>query len=452
MKGEKAKNANILSRRQFLKSSATATAGAAFLGATCPLWVPASVFGADAPSNRIAVGCIGVGRMGLDDMREVMGFKQAQVVAVCDVDSKRLKHAKQLVETHYSARSKDGSYKGCAAYREFRELVAREDIDAVMIATPDHWHALPAIAAAKAGKDIFLQKPLTLTIQEGRVLSDTVRRYGRIFQVGSQQRSESNFRFACELVRNGRIGKLHTVKVGFGTDPPTTPQPPMPIPEWLDYDMWLGPAPWAGYTEERVHPQNGYNRPGWLRISDYGSGMITGWGSHHNDIAQWGMGTEYTGPVEIEGQAEYPKDGLWDVHGPFHIEYTYANGIKLICADDKKNKPGVLFEGTEGWVYVDRGKIDAQPKSLLTATIKPEEIHLYESNNHKGNFFECVKLRAETIAPVEVGHRSCTVCLLGEIAMRLGRKLRWDPQQERFINDDEANRMISRPMRSPWHL
>jgi predicted dehydrogenase len=440
--------ANVLTRRQFLKSSAGAAIGAALPGQTI---VPSSVFGEDAPSSRIAVGCIGVGRMGLGDMKEILGSKQAQVVAVCDVDSKRRQHAKQLVETHYSAQQRDGNYKGCEAYKNFRDLLARADIDAVTICTPDHWHALSAIAAARAGKDIFIQKPLTLTIQEGRILSDTVRRYGRILQVGSQQRSESNFRFACELVRNGRIGKLHTVKVGFGTDPPTGPQASMPVPEWLDYDMWLGPAPWAAYTEERVHPQNDYGRPGWLRISDYGSGMITGWGSHHNDIAQWGMGTEYTGPVEIEGEAEYPKDGLWDVHGPFRIEYIYANGAKLICADEGKNKPGVLFEGTEGWVYVDRGRIDAQPKSLLTTTIKPEEIRLYESNNHKANFLECIKSRTETIAPVEVGHRSCTVCLLGEIAMRLGRRLKWDPKQERFISDDEANRMLSRPMRSPWH-
>jgi predicted dehydrogenase len=450
MEGGKTKNANGLTRRGFLKSSVAAAAVAAL-----PDPLKAGLISpgfAGAPSNRIVVGCIGVGRMGLGDMKEILGFKQAQVIAVCDVDSKRLAHAKQLVETHYSAQSASGSYKGCAGHKDFRDLVARDDIDAVAIATPDHWHTLPAIAAAKAGKDIFLQKPLTLTIQEGRMLSDTVRRYGRIFQVGSQQRSDSRFRLACELVRNGRIGKLHTVKVGFGTDPPTTLQPPMPVPEWLDYDMWLGPAPWATYTEERVHPEKGYDRPGWLCISDYGSGMITGWGSHHNDIAQWGMGAEYTGPVEIEGQAEYPKDGLWDVHGAFRIEYTYANGIKLLCADTRKNKPGVLFEGADGWVYVDRGLIDAQPKSLLTSTIKPDEIHLYESNNHKANFLECIKSRAETIAPVEVGHRSCTVCLLGEIAMRLGRKLKWDPEHERFINDDQANRMISRPMRSPWNL
>ncbi|MBA7640059.1 Inositol 2-dehydrogenase/D-chiro-inositol 3-dehydrogenase [subsurface metagenome] len=449
MKSRRTKRTNTLTRREFLKSSAVAAAGATLTGLTI---VPSSVLGADAPSNRIVVGCIGVGRMGLGDMREVMGFKQARLVAVCDVDTNRVKHAQKLVEEKYSTQSRNGTYKGCAGYKDFRELVARDDIDAVLIATPDQWHALPAIAAAKAGKDIFLQKPLTLTIKEGRVLSDTVHRYGRVFQVGSQQRSDSRFRQACELVRNGRIGKLQTVKVGFGIDPATGPQPPMPVPEWLDYDFWLGPAPWATYTEKRVHPQNDYGRPGWLRISDYGSGMITGWGSHHNDIAQWGMGTEYSGPVEIEAQAEYPKDGLWDVHGAFRIEYTYASGVKVICADSKKNKQGVVFEGTEGWMYVKRGQLDAHPKSLLTSTIGPNEFQLYKSNSHKGNFLECIKSRAETAAPVEVGHRSCTVCLLGEIAMRLGRKLKWDHEREQFTNDAEANRMLSRPMRSPWHL
>ena len=447
MKSKRSKKSNVLNRRQFLKNSAVVAAAAAW-----PTIVPASVFGAGAPSNRITVGCIGVGRMGLGDLREIMGFKQAQIVAVCDVDSNRAKHAQQLVEKHYAKQSQDGTYKGCATYGDFRDLVARKDIDAVSVVTPDHWHTLPAIAAARAGKDIFLQKPLTLTIQEGRMLSDTVRRYGRVFQVGSQQRSDSRFRKACELVRNGRIGKLQTVKVGFGTDPATGPQPPMSVPEGLDYNMWLGPAQWAPYTEKRVHPQSGYGRPGWLRIADYGAGMITGWGAHHNDIAQWGMGTEYTGPVEIKGETEYPKDGLWDVHGAFSIEYTYVGGVKVTCTDTRKNKQGVLFEGTEGWVYVKRGHLDANPKSLLTSPIGPDELQLYKSNNHKANFFDCIKSRKKTVAPVEVAHRSCSVCLLGEIAMRLGKKLKWDPERERFTNDDQANRMLSKPMRSPWHL
>jgi myo-inositol 2-dehydrogenase/D-chiro-inositol 1-dehydrogenase len=447
MKNERIERTDFVTRRQFLEGSAVAAAG--FL---VPTIVPASVLGADAPSNRITIGFVGVGRMGSGDMRELLGFKEAQIIGVCDVDSNRVRNAQKTVEAHYAKQSAGGTYRGCATFGDYRDLVARDDIDAVCVVTPDHWHALPSIAAAKAGKDIFLQKPLTLTIREGRVLSDTVRRYNRIFQVGSQQRSDARFHQACELVRNGRVGKLHTVKVGFGTDPGTDPTPPMPVPDNLNYDMWLGQAPWAAYTEKRVHPQKNYDRPGWLRISDYGAGMITGWGAHHNDIAQWGMGTEYTGPVEIEGQAEFPKDGLWDVHGDFRIEYTYANGVKVICADNKKNKQGVVFEGTEGWVYVRRGFIDAQPKSLLTSTIGPNEIHLYKSNNHKANWLECIKSRAETIAPAEIGHRSCTVCLLGDIAMRLGRKLRWDPDKEQFIGDEQANRMLWRPMRSPWKL
>jgi hypothetical protein len=390
--------------------------------------------------------------MGVGDMKAILGFKQAQIIAVCDPDRERTKRARQIVEARYAEQKNERRYQGCAMYGDFRELLARDDIDAVSIVTPDHWHALPAIAAARAGKDIFLQKPLTLTIQEGRVLSDTVQNYGRVLQVGSQQRSDAQFRFACELVRNGRIGKLQRVLVGLPTDPGTGPQPSMPVPENLDYDMWLGPAPWAAYTEKRVHPEKGYGRPGWLRISDYGAGMITGWGSHHNDIAQWGMNTERTGPVEIQGEAEFPKDGLWDVHGKFRIEYTYANGIKLICADSGKNKQGVRFEGTEGWVYVKRGHLEAHPESLTTSTIGPDEIHLYRSNNHKGNWLECIKSRTAPVAPVEVGHRSCTICLLGDIAMRLGRKLRWNPEKERFVNDAQANRMLWRPMRSPWSL
>jgi predicted dehydrogenase len=421
-------------------------------GLALPTLVPSSVFGAGAPSERIAIGCIGVGRMGTGDLREALGFDQVQVVAVCDVDSNRAENAKKRVESYYRNRAAGISYRGCATYGDFRELLARDDIDAVQIATPDHWHALPAIAAAKAGKDIFLQKPLTLTIHEGRVLSDTVRQYKRVFQTGSQQRSDARFRQACELVRNGRIGKLQTVKVGFDIDPGTSPQAPMPVPENLDYEMWLGPAPWAPYTERRVHPQNGYGRPGWLRIADYGAGMITGWGSHHNDIAQWGMGTERTGPVAIEAQGEFPVDGLWDVHGRFHIEYTYASGVKVICTDNRENQQGVRFEGTDGWVYVRRGAIQAEPASLLDEVIGADETKLYVSSNHKGNFYECIRSRAATVAPVEVAHRSCTVCLLGDIAMRLGRKLKWDPETEMFVGDEQANRMVSKPMRSPWCL
>ncbi len=434
-----------LSRRGFVKAAAS------IIGA--PAVLPSSVFGANAPSNRIAIGCIGTGRMGTGDIRDVIARPGVQIVAACDVDKKRVANAKHVIEAFYSSRSTAGQFSGCATYGDFRELVARPDIDVVQIVTPDHWHTIPAVAAVRAGKDVFIQKPLTYTLEEGRILSDAVRQYGRILQVGSQQRSEANFRFGCELVRNGRIGKLHTVKVGLPTDPPGVVRGPMPVPEWLDYEFWLGPAPWFPYTEERVHSADINSRPGWLRVEEYCLGMITGWGAHHNDIAQWGMGTEYTGPVEIQAEAEYPPDGVWDVHTNFRIEYTYSSGVKVICADDNKNRAGVTFEGSDGWVYVDRGKIDANPRSLLQSVIGPNEIHLYRSTHHKQNFLDCVRSRQQPIAPAEVAHRSCSVCILGFIAMKLaGRKLKWNPQTEQFENDPQANRMLGRAYRGDWRL
>ncbi|HOX38059.1 MAG TPA: Gfo/Idh/MocA family oxidoreductase [Candidatus Brocadiia bacterium] len=444
MKREGMKPAGM-TRRDLLRR---AFAGGAAIA--MPTIVPASVFGANAPSNRITMGCIGVGRMGMGDMRSFLGFKEIRIVSVCDVDSNRAKTAQGVVDLAY-AMSK-GSGKGCDATGDFREITSRTDIDSVMICTPDHWHVIPAIAAAKSGKDIFLQKPMSLTIAEGRALSDTCRRYGVVLQVGSQQRSDSRAHRACELVRNGRIGKVHTVRVATGADPATGLRPTMPVPENLDYDMWLGPAARQPYTEDRVHPQKGYGRPGWLRITDYGAGMVTGWGAHHLDITQWGLGVERTGPVEIEGEAVFPTDGLWDVHGPFKIEYTYANGVKVIYTDPGRARGGVTFEGTEGWIWYDRDRVEANPKSVLDSVIKPDEIHLCRSLDHKGNFIESIRTREEPVAPVEVGHRSCSTCLLGQIAMSVGRKLKWNPEQERFIGDEEADRWISRPMRSPWSL
>ncbi len=433
------------SRRQFIRK-AVGTA------VSLPLFVPSTVLGANTPGNRITIGCIGVGRMGLGDLRGVLQFDEVQVVAVCDVDSKRAAYARKLTNDYYAKKRNTPAYHGCDAYGNFRELIGREDIDAVLICTPDHWHAIGAIEAARAGKDIFLQKPMTLTLPEGRTLSNTARRYGTVFQVGSQQRSENNFRFACELVRNERIGKLKTITIAVGLDISTGTEPVMPVPGNLDYAMWLGPAPWSPYTEKRVHPQNGYSRPGWLRIRDYCLGMVTGWGSHHLDIAQWAMGTEHSGPSRIVANATFPTDGLWDVHTQFDIQYHYANGVEMTFTGNNVNKQGVLFEGTEGWVYVRRGFIDAFPKSLLTRRIKPDETHLYRSYDHKKNFIECIKTRRQTVAPVEVGHRSCSVGILGDIAMRTGQTLEWDPTKERFTNSEAANRMLWRPTRSPWML
>ncbi|MDA1273022.1 MAG: Gfo/Idh/MocA family oxidoreductase [Verrucomicrobia bacterium] len=409
---------STLTRRAFLRGTCLATFA-------IPTLVPSTVFGANAPSNRITIGCIGVGRMGRGDAQDFMRFGNAQIIAVCDVDAKRMADAKQLVERRYATRAPEGSFKGCSEHGDFRDLIARPDIDAVSIVSPDHWHALHAIAAANGGKDIFVQKPMTYSIEEGRALCETVARTGRILQVGSQQRSDTKFRLACELVRNGRIGELKTVKVGFGLDPSGEEEPAMPVPKNLNYDFWLGPAPTAPYTENRVHPQRDYGRPGWLRIQDYCHGMITGWGSHHMDIAQWGMGVEHSGPIRIEAQAEFPKSGLWNVHGAFHIEYTYANGVQVICAGNDENKQGVEFIGTEGWIWVKRGSIEVNPESLLDEGTQGFKTRLYHSRNHKGNFLECIRTRQEPVAPAEIGHRSNTACVVGSLAMRLGRKLRF---------------------------
>ena len=450
MSKKHSKEKKTIDRRDFLKRSAAITAAAS---AAFPAIVPSSVFGANAPSNRITIGCIGVGRIAYtDDIPGLLRFGEVQIVAVSDVDSNRMKSAKELVENHYAAKVGKDSYSGVTMLGDYRELAARKDIDAVTVCTPDHWHVLPAMAAARAGKDIFIQKPLSLTIAEGRALSDTVKQHNNVLLVGSQQRSHKHFRRACELVRNGRIGKLHTIKVGLPTDPGCGEEPEMPVPEGLNYDMWLGSCPKVPYTEKRVHPPEGYDRPGWLRIQAYGAGMITGWGSHHLDTAQWAMGTEHTGRVEVKAEAAFPESGLWDVHGDFEIEYTYSSGVKLICADNKKNKQGVLFEGSDGWIYVKRWSITAEPESVLTSEIGPDEIQLYKSDDHKKNFLDCIRSRGPTVAPVEVGHRSCTVCLLGAIAMNLGRKLKWNPEKEMFEGDEEASSMLSRPMRKPWTL
>jgi len=428
------------SRRDFLKVAGVA--------AVAPYFVPSSALGADgavAPSERITMGCIGLNGMGTSDMRSFLANADVHVVAVCDVDRVHLERAKALVENHYAAQRAAGTYTGCDAYGDFREVLDRDDIDAVMIGTPDHWHVLISMAAAKAGKDIYCEKPISKTIAEGRALCDTIWRYGRVFQIGTQLRSLPKVRYACELVRNGRIGKLERIRTFLPAAPSIEPQVAMPVPENLDYEMWLGPSPWAPYTEKRCHRTFRY-------ISDYAGGTMTDLGAHDNDIAQWGNGTQRTGPVEVEGEGVFPREGLYDVATTFKLRYRYANGVELICSTDPNPQgTGVRFEGTDGWVYT-RSDIDAEPKSLLGSVIGPDEIHLYDSKNHQRNFLDCVKSRAETITPAEVGHRSATICHIGNIAMRLGRKLRWNPARELFVDDAEANGMLSRAMRAPWGI
>ncbi|MCB0283324.1 MAG: Gfo/Idh/MocA family oxidoreductase [Calditrichaeota bacterium] len=433
-----------LNRRTFLKK-ATFLSGAALSYSS--FVVPFRVFGQNAPSEQIRLGCIGLGRMGSEDLKAFLEMDDVLVTALCDVDKKRAENARQIVQNKYTEKYGLNYKSDCRLYKNYQEVVWRDDIDAVMVCTPDHWHAVPAIAAAKAGKDIFLQKPLTYTIGEGRNLANAVKNGRSVFQVGSQQRSDDKFRFACELVQNRMIGDLKSIEVGFGIDPVAANFAPMSVPDHLDYQQWLGPAPQKPYTEKRVHPDDSYNRPGWMTIRDYSHGMITNWGAHHIDIAHWGMGLNNSGPEFIEAWADYPKDGLFDVHQRFYITYTYPNGIKMIVTDNKTVKQGVLFKGTSGWVYVKRGYIDAYPKSLLNYRLKPDEIHLYKSTDHKRNFVNCIKNRSETVAPVENAHRSNTACVLGSIAMKLKQPLQWDYSQEKFTNNEQANRLLARPVR-----
>ena len=463
---------NGLSRRLFLKNAASAALGTIAL----PTIIPSSVMGKDgaiAPSNRITLGAIGVGSMGTNDLQGFLTKPEVRVLGVCDVDSKHRDNARDIVnQTHGD----------CASYGDFRELLARKDIDAVMITVPDHWHAIIAVAAAQVGKDIYGQKPLAYTIAEGRAICNAVKQYGVVWQTGSQQRSDKTFRRICELVRNGRVGKVHTIHVGFppkntinidfamcrqvaGLAENLTLQEmtqPCPVPKELDYEMWLGPAPWAPYSPGRCH----FN---FRWISDYSSGQITDWAGHHCDIAQWAMGTENTSPVEIEGSGIFPQatDGLYDTVEDYRFACKYAEGFTMIVSGNGEfpnskdgieftkcylERMGVLFEGTDGWIHVNRGGARSNPPSILESPIGTNEIHLYKSDDHKQNFLDCIKTRRPTIAGVEAAHRSIMLGHLGVIAIKLGRKLHWDPVKERFINDNEANRLLWRPMRGPWSL
>ncbi len=455
-----------INRRDFVASAAKAGIASSLAITGFPTVVPASVFGKNAPSNRINVGAIGVGRISRDhDMHETLKYEHANIIAVCDLDSKRLAEGKKYVNDYYSKKT-GKAYDGVTMYHDHRELLLNKDIDAVLISTPDHSHAYLGIHAVEAGKDVYLQKPASLTIADGRALSNAVHRTGRILQIGSQQRSSPQFRYAAELVRNGRIGQLKTVYVGLPGDPSGEEEPEMPIPSNLNYDAWLGSTPYVYYTEKRVHPQNDYGRPGWLRCEQFGAGMITGWGSHHVDCSHWAMDTEYTGPVEVWGKAAFPQKGLWNVHGIFQTEALYANGVKMIISNELPN--GIKFEGTEGWIFVTRGNyrasasdpvqntnskaLTASDPAIITSVIGENEIQLYRSEEHHGNWLDCIKSRKQPIAPVEAGHRSCSACLVHHIVMKLKRKVYWDPLNERFINDDEANSMLNRPHRFPYEV
>jgi len=427
-----------VSRRPFLKAAGVM----AF-----PMILPSGVFGAE---HRLRIGCIGTGRMGRSNMFAVVSCGRdkginAVITTVCDVDIHRARRAKKDLEKKYAMQ---GLTVNVEVYQDYREMLARADIDGVIIATPDHQHALTAMAAAEAKKDIYLQKPFTYSVVEGRKLVEAVRRNKIVLQTGAQQRSSQYFRKTIELVRNGFIGKLLQIEVVVPTDKGTGDPTPSPVPPNLNYDMWLGPTPVVPYTEDRVHPQKGFSRPGWLQIEAYCRGMVTGWGAHMYDIAQWGMGCDLdSGPVEVQATGEFPKRGLFDVHVGYHGEATYANGVKMFSHN---GKPGVKFIGTDGWIWVQRGGFKAHDRNIFREKIPDNGYHTYVSSNHEADFLRCMRTRKDPCNPAEAGHRSNTVCVLHHIAMKLGRTLKWDPRAEKFIDDDEANRMLDYPHRRPW--
>lgn len=427
---------NVMTRRSFLKSAAASVA--------MPYLITSSALGGGgkaAASERIVMGCIGLGGQGTAGM----GWRSAganvpntnwvpkggfmargvHVVAVCDVNKNNLKRAKSIVDQEYGNND-------CRPYKYYQELLAREDIDIIICATGDRWHTPISIAAAKAGKDVYCEKPISLTVYEARELARAFRRYGRIFQTGTQQRSAREFRFACELVRNGYIGEFKHVTVNVGGPPsvcnlPAEGEPP----EWLDYDIWLGQAPWRPF-----HPRV----LGWMAWRDYSGGEMTNWGAHHFDVAQWGTGFEDSGPVEI-----IPPDGK-----DFQVlTYKYPNGVTM-TRNNTCN--GVKFEGTKGWVEVNRGYLKTNPESLMRQKIGPNEIHLHVSVDHHIDFLDAVRNRTRPASDAEIGYRSISVCHLGNIAYWLKRPLKWDPANEKFVNDPEADRMLWREMRSPYTI
>lgn len=423
-----------IGRRGFLKG----VVGAAGVSAGMPYLVPREAFGAN---ERLTMGGIGFGGQGMHNLRSFLTFGDLRVLAVCDVDAGHRRRAKDEVDKAYGNTD-------CDSYNDFREVLGRGDIDTILIATPDHWHAILSVEAANAGKDVYCEKPISLTIEEGRVVADTMKRLGRVYQSGTQRRSNGCFRFAVDVARSGMLGKLHTLHCYYHNGPTCGPQPVQEVPAGFDYDMWLGPAPWEPYTKARCHGSFRW-------IYDYSGGQLTDLGAHFNDLAQWANDCQYTGPVEYEGWAEYPRDGLFNTPKTFEITATYADGVKMICHDETepgRGPRGNKFVGSDGWVSVDdTGKVTASSKEIMDRLNMAQRGYGFMTGHHQ-NFLDCVRARRECISNPEVSHRSVTTCHASNICLRLGRKLKWDPDKERFIGDDEANRMLGRGMRSPWRL
>lgn len=427
-----------LSRRDFLKSSALASAAAAL-----PALVPSRVFGQAAPSKQITVGFIGVGNIAQGHMDTLLGFTDVRILAVSDVDRAHRDAAAEKINAGYAN-------KDCARFGDFREMLARPDIDAVFVCTPDHWHALAAIEAMRRGKDVYVEKPLTLTIREGRELVSAARKYGRVAQTGTQQRSSKRFHDTAEFIRNGGLGRLERIEILIPANNKYcgATWKSEPVPEGLDWDMWLGPAPVVPFTRQGCHYNFRFNL-------DYAAGQVTNWGVHYIDIAQWALGMDESGPVEVEGHGEFPTSGLFTTATKVDFTCRYASGVMLRCHTryDGVGDGNVRFFGERGWVDVSRSSNTASnPAFLKEITARAGAIKIPLSTNHHDNFLQCIRSRARPISDVEFGHRTTTVCNLGNISMQLGRKLRWDPARESFIDDPIANRMRHRSMRAPWSL
>jgi len=434
-------NKRSISRRRFLQAAAAA-------GLAAPTVIPRSALGTidqPPPSERVTIGFIGCGRQCyLKNIPLFVRTPGVQALAVCDVDSWRMDNAVKQIKTQYDAGKAKGTFTAVDKYVDYQDLLARDDIDAVMISTPDHWHEPMALDAMKAGKDVALEKPITRTIAEGQRLISAAREHQRVFRVDSEFRSGKPSHWATSLVRNGYIGKVKRVLTCVPeSDIPCPPQPEMPIPKELDYERWQGPAPRAPYTEKRVHAPKSYARPGWMRHLYYCDGMITNWGTHLNNGAMWATDTERTGPVEIEGTGTYPEpESFWNVLLKFDIKYTFANGLEWTY---RTEKPYLVIEGDEGWVRAGFRELDAEPKSLLTLELKPDDRN-FRFKSEKQDFIDCVRSRAETLEPAEVGHRVTSLGHLGHIAIQLGQELRFDPVKEVFKNNDAANAMIDKPI------
>jgi predicted dehydrogenase len=417
-----------------LQASAAAVAGP---------WIVGSLAHAQntAPNSRLGIGFIGMGRMNAGHLGGFLGNKDVQVLAVCDVDTTRREAAKKTVETRYAAAVKDGTYKGCAAYNDFRELIARKDIDAVVIATPDHWHTIPCLEALKAGKDIYCEKPLTLTVHESKILIDAVRKTERVFQTGSQQRSGKEFFTACSLVRSGRIGKIKTVNVNVGSPSKACDLPEEAAEPGLDWNFWLGPAPMRAYHSV-LSPRGVHTHfPNWRLYREYSGGMMTDWGAHHFDIAQWGLGMDESGPVEIIPPAD-PRSGKG-------LKFLYANGVEVVHGPGG----GVQFIGENGEITVNRGKLESKPDTIIKEPLTDKDAKLYQSPSHTRDWLNCIRSRKRPICDVEVGARSVAVCHLGNIGYWTGKRFRWDPAAWKVVGDEpEVTKWLDRERRDPWKL